>query len=475
MDIRKQFDWQGLLLTPLSDELISRELDENEPAWEYIDGEMVKLGSLAHSSINIEEIQRQALQLFSEKSKDFRLMVHLLRTLQHGSNPAELILAMELLADYIQHYWQTAWPQKPLLKRRLAQQVIKRFDSAQPGFCEQADETQREEAQGALAHLAQCWHTDEPALAKEIDQLRPRYARKPQPKPITAPAEPAETAAQSAGASTSAPIPAVTVDSDGEKAWKQTLLTVADLLCERQPDSPVGYRLRRYAIWHTLTTTPTANGAGKTPLAPASADRTADYLTKLPAADKSLLQQIEQSLTLAPYWLDGHALAAQAAGKLGYTAVADAIRDELRAFLDRLPVLQNLHFSDMSPFISDATLNWLHPPTATTVNSGTAQEQDAIWHCFQQHGLEAALNAAEQHQQQLTEPRDHFYGQLLTAQLLEQAGMSALAQQHYRQLLQAGQHLSLSHWEPGLLAVLAEKAAMTSPSKATTANRSVNP
>ncbi|NDL01685.1 type VI secretion system ImpA family N-terminal domain-containing protein, partial [Photorhabdus bodei] len=176
------------------------------------------------------EIQRQALQLFSEKSKDFRLMVHLLRTLQHGSHPAELILAMELLADYIQHYWQTAWPQKPLLKRRLAQQAIKRFGSAQPGFCEQADETQREEAQGALAHLAQCWHTDEPALAKEIDQLRPRYARKPEPKP--APAEPTETTAQSANTSTlaSIPIPDVTVDSSGEKAWKQTLLTVADLL-----------------------------------------------------------------------------------------------------------------------------------------------------------------------------------------------------------------------------------------------------
>ncbi|PQQ35867.1 type VI secretion system protein TssA, partial [Photorhabdus luminescens] len=103
----------------------------------------------------------------------------------------------------------------------------------------------------------------------------------------------------------------------------------------------------------------------------------------------------EQSLTLAPYWLDGHAIAAQAAEKLGYRPVADAIRDELRAFLDRLPVLQNLSFSDMSPFISDAALNWLHPPATAAVSRGATQEQDAIWQCFQQHGLEAALNAAE--------------------------------------------------------------------------------
>ncbi|MGS0628961.1 MULTISPECIES: type VI secretion system protein TssA [Photorhabdus] len=475
MDIRKQFDWQGLLLTPLSDELTSKELDENEPAWEYIDGEMIKLGSLAHSTINIEEIQRQALQLFSEKSKDFRLMVHLLRTLQHSGNPAELILAMELLADYIKHYWQPAWPQKPLLKRRLAQQVIKRFDSAQASFCEQADETQREEAQGALAHLAQCWHTDEPALAKEIDQLRSRYARKPTPKPVAAPAEPTENTAQPTISPALTPAPDIAVDSTSEKAWKQTLLTVADLLCERQPDSPTGYRLRRYATWHTLTTAPIANGEGKTPLAPISADRTADYLAKLPAADKPLLQQIEQSLTLAPYWLDGHAIAAQAAEKLGYTAVASAIRDELKAFLDRLPILQTLYFSDMSPFISAATLNWLHPPATAAGNGGSTQDQEAIWQCFQQHGLEAALNAAEQHQQQLTEPRDQFYGQLLTAQLLEKAGMTALAQQHYRHLLQAGQHMLLTHWEPGLLAGLAEKASINCTSKDTAANRSVNP
>ncbi|WP_420848371.1 type VI secretion system domain-containing protein [Photorhabdus namnaonensis] len=64
-------------------------------------------------------------------------------------------------------------------------------------------------------------------------------------------------------------------------------------------------------------------------------------------------------------------MAAQAAEKLGYRSVADAIRDELSAFLDRLPVLQRLHFSDRSPFISDATLNWLHPPA--TVNNGTTQ------------------------------------------------------------------------------------------------------
>ncbi|MBD2780178.1 type VI secretion system protein TssA [Xenorhabdus szentirmaii] len=483
MDIRTQFDWFGSLLTPLSDEQIGKVLGDNEPAWEYIDSEMIKFGSLSHDSLDLEEIRRQALQLLRETSKDFRLMVHLLRTLQHAGYSAELVLAMELLTEYVKNYWDKAWPTKPVMKRRLAQQVLKRFDSAQGSFTEQASPSERDDAQGALAHLAQCWHSLEPDLAKEVDQLRTRYNRQPETAPTeTKPASVAagpssdssatETLAQTSQGQNSVPMPNVDVNSSSEKAWKQTLLTVADLLCERHPESPLGYSLRRHAVWHTITTAPMANATGKTPLAPISADRTADYLARLPTADNKLLQQIEQSLTLAPYWLDGHEIAAKAALQLGYKEVAQAIRYELNAFLTRLPVLKTLSFSDMSPFISPENLEGLKPEPATTSKGAVSADQEAIWQCFAQQGLEAALKMLEEHQQQLTEPRDQFYGQLLNAQLLEEAGMASLAQQHYRNLLHTGQHMLLTQWEPSLLALLAEN--LSSPSEPAS-NRSVNP
>ncbi|MBD2796924.1 type VI secretion system protein TssA [Xenorhabdus sp. 18] len=480
MDIRTQFDWFGSLLAPLSDEQIGKGLADNDPTWEYIDSEMMKFGSLSHGSLDVEAIQRQALQVLRENSKDFRLVVHLLRTLQHVGNPAELILAMELLADYVKNYWEKGWPTKPQLKRRLAQQVLKRFDAAQGSFIERASKSERDEAQGALAHLAQCWHANEGELAKDVDQLRIRYNRQPEAVPVEikpAPASTAEPTAPAPQGGEVAPMPEVDVNSSSDKAWKQTLMTVADLLCERHPDSPIGYFLRRHAVWHTITAAPMANAAGKTPLAPASADRTADYLARLPAADNKLLQQIEQSLTLAPYWLDGHAIAAQAALQLGYGHVAQAMRDALNAFLDRLPVLKTLSFSDMSPFISPETLDWLAPEPVATGQGSLSADQAAIWQCFQQQGLAAALNMLEAHQQQLTEPRDQCYGQLLNAQLLEEAGMTALAQQHYRNLLHTGQHMQLTQWEPSLLALLTEKLAEKGPSslKETAANRSVNP
>ncbi|GHK35208.1 hypothetical protein ECZU06_23330 [Escherichia coli] len=73
----------------------------------------------------------------------------------------------------------------------------------------------------------------------------------------------------------------------------------------------------------------------------------------------ALWQQVEKSLLLAPYWLDGHYLSAQTALRLGYKQVADAIRDEVTGFLARLPALINLLFNDRTPFVSEQTKQWL--------------------------------------------------------------------------------------------------------------------
>lgn len=456
MEITSQHPWQALLLTPLAPEQIAQALADDDPQWEFIDGQMVKLGSLAHSTLKIDDIQQQAMELLSQKSKDFRLMVHLLRTLQHAGDPSELMLAISLLADYVQHFWTSAWPQNLLHKRRFAQQILKRFDSASNSFSQKASDAQRENVQGLLARLAQVWHDSEPVLAKEVDGLRSSYVRKPER--MVEVVKQAEHSSQASATGVVSPIPrlnpSLTIDNSNDKAWRQTLLKMADMLCELQPEVAMGFRLRRHAIWGTLTAPPMAQPDGRTPLATVSADRTADYLARLNNADVSLWQQVEESLMLAPYWLDGHVLSAQIASRLGYDAVAQAIRDELDTFLVRLPALRTLFFNDMTPFLSSESADWLQQG-AGHQGGDTTLEQDEIWQCYQQQGLEAALQMINQQPQ--SEPRIRFYHQLLSAQLFEKAGLTALAQQQYHSLLQVGQQLQLSEWEPSLIALLTEK------------------
>lgn len=250
MDITSQHPWHALLLTPLSAEQTANALPEDDPRWEYIDGQMVKLGSLAHSTLNLEEIQRQLIGMLAETSKDFRLMVHLLRTLQHGGNPEQLLLAVSLLTCYVQQFWSVAWPQSPVHKRRFAQQILKRFDSASEGFNQLATDEQRESMQDFLARLAQVWHDDEADLAQPLDGLRICYARLPKRMLQPAASDPQQAPLSAPSVSTTAPV--LTVDNSSDKAWRQTLLKMADILCDLQPDTAIGFRLRRHAVWGQL-------------------------------------------------------------------------------------------------------------------------------------------------------------------------------------------------------------------------------
>ncbi|RNL75592.1 type VI secretion system protein TssA [Citrobacter sp. MH181794] len=460
MDIHNPDVWLSHLLEALPEEKLASKLSDENPQWEYIDGEIVKLGSLNHAHLDVPELQRQGLQLLASESKDFRLVSHLLRTLQHAGNP---LLALSVLTQYVTHYWTIAWPQSAANKKRFADQILKRFEPGMGGFAATSTPDQRDALLGELAKLAQCWQTcGMPELASATDDLFAQYQRAfRDSSPVAAPPVPPTigTTIPEVVPVTAAPAPVVNIDSHDDKAWRDTLLKVAGILCERQPASPQGYRLRRHALWQNITSAPQAEGDGRTPLAAVSADMVADYQARLTRADMTLWQQVEQSLLLAPYWLDGHHLSAQIAQQLGHADVAQAVRDEVRRFAARLPALASLLFNDRSPFISAATRQWLadepQKPAAVVVATDDLTQQ--VWQCWQEQGLEGALVLAEK--QPGNTPRSQFYRQYLTAQLLEVSGMTQLAQYHYQMLFKVGLNTMLSDWEPALLEQLETKLA----------------
>lgn len=467
MDLRDPNIWISHLLENLPEEKLTSGLKDDNPDWEYIDGEIVKLGSLTHSQLDVPELQRRGLVLLSSESKDFRLLAHLLRTLQHAGDP---LLALRLLALYVEHYWTVAAPQNIAHKRRFAAQVIKRFDAGVAGFAENAATVQRDNLPGELAKLAQCWQAqNEPELAQATDDLFSLYQRAFRdtasvPATSSSAQQAVVTTARDASQSNIAgnvavapPTPQITIDSQDDRAWRDTLLKVAAILCERQSDSPQGWRLRRHALWQSITSTPQADSDGRTPLAAVPVDMVSDYQSRINSADMALWQQVEQSLLLAPYWLDGHYLSAQAALHLGYKQVAEAIRDEVICFLERLPALTTLLFNDRTPFVSEKTKQWLasSPASPAAPVIQTNEDIQAARACFSAQGLEAALRYLDMLPE--GDPRDCFHRQYLAAQLTEEAGLTQLAQQQYRMLFSAGLRMMLADWEPSLLVQLEQK------------------
>lgn len=321
-----QHPWCARLLTSLPDEQIRGAVLADEPRWDYVETELVKLGSLAHSQVDLNAVAEACLGLLESRTKDMRVLAQLLRCLQHPAKATPLGAAISLLEAWIQAYWLLAWPGNASQKQRLMVQIVKRFEGALPRICESASAAELAQLLAQAEQLERVWLAQCPdkgelldplvmglkrAQCQQVAQAEANAAGQPQSSGAAAAGSPASVASTASGAgamvlSGGGGSAGVDVDSSNDRAWRQTQLKVAELLIERQPEAAVGYRLRCHAVWAGITAVPMSGAGNKTPLAPMSADMVDEYRGAMNAPDQGLWQRIEQSLTLAPYWFEGH-------------------------------------------------------------------------------------------------------------------------------------------------------------------------
>ncbi|MCC5883328.1 MAG: type VI secretion system protein TssA [Halomonas sp.] len=454
------------LLAALPPEGIGRPLvDSADYGW--LDEEMMKIGSLQHGGVDWEGAETRAVRLLCEIGKDLKVLGHLLHCLQRDGDGVRFALSLRLLAGSLDRWWDAAYPyggpQGERLRPRLFLQFTQRalalaetldFDNA-------ADEHQACEA--ALATLLEAARSrqlpDEPL--EDLKRLL-RQARPSQAAAHVAPASKGAAAegATAANAATTTPkLPEMRLEAGNERGNRQSLLKMADFLNEQSLGDPLGYRLRRHAIWHAIQALPGTRDGVRSELAPPAADRVAEYRETLSrGGDVELWKRIENSLAVSPYWLEGHRLSASVAERLGHPRCAAAIRDEASRFVERLPGIESLTFNDGSPFVDDETLQWLQAVPAGTAAGG----QEAGGDPWQEglgvareklaaEGLEAALVGLDRGLAEARSPREVAYWRLASADLLSDAGLVALAAQHYRAVHASLTGLGLEQWEPALL------------------------
>lgn len=455
--------WLQRVLAPLSKEKTTAKVNEESPLWEEVDSGIARLGSLTHEHVDIPRIQEHCLILLEQESKDFRIVIHLLRTLQHGGHPEQVVLAGVLLTEYLRHFASTAWPQDARIRVRLLQQVLKRFEGVAGYFSQRCDEVERKQFRETMVVLSEMLCSFDATLSSEVSSLMQIYDRSasdasvrkedevPQTKPAISSLIPSATAG-------------FDIATDSERAWRQSLLKVADLLCESHPAEPVGYLVRRHAIWGNLNSAPASKDGIKTQLAAVSPDRVSDYRNRM-AIDPQVWKEIETSLTLAPWWFDGHYLSSLRAELSGYHEVAQAIRESVARLINRLPGIEKMQFSDGTSFASPDTCLWIMDVEKESEHHKLAiNDDESLWHEFHVNGLQAALNKLEDLQKKETcaDPRFYFYNQLTTARLLEEAGLSELAQHQFCSLWKSIRTLSLEEWEPSLMTFLKQYISDTS-------------
>ena len=473
MEVLIDNPWKEQILSPIQSEI---DIDE-DLEWLELDSDMVKLGSLEHQTLNISHLRHLAAQLLSTKSKDLRILAHFLRTLQHSGKVTELLIGLESFADYVENYWETSPPSQKIRKERLTQQIFKRFENMASYFSQDSSRLEKDQAKQQFARLIEFWK-DNVKLKAELEQLLQRYTftdkqihqndnvsdssgdEKPNSgRKIITESEHSTSDLRNISSEKEVIKPIVepvSIDTSNDRAWKNTLLKVADYLIERDFSNPIGYQLRRFAIWSLITVAPLAEN-DRTQLAAVSQDRINDYKILIEKALSSdVWKEIEYSLTLAPYWIEGHYLSAKVAERMSYPQVAKAIKESVLSFIERLPELKQLKFNDGTPFISDECSSWLYDNNE--INQALVSDiqlNEQIGDYYKEQGILNTLKFIND--QSYTDLRSQIYAQLSSIELLEKEGLHNLAKQQYFTLEQAISPIMVKDWEPSLFTLLHDK------------------
>lgn len=479
MQVIEQHPYVEQVVTPLGGESAVGNALGEDAALGFLEDEIMKVGSLAHTDIDWGKVESESLKILSARSKDLKVLGFLLIALQRGGDGERFVLSLYLLNGVLDAWWEEGWPypgdKGKRARRMLFTQMLQRAAKGVAGlsfdasvgdgrsFCLEilaklaAQAQQREWPDDALADLKRAVEKlprPQEAVAASETESATTADRSSTTNSDSAKATPAPSAAP-AGSS----LGALTLDPGNERATRQSLLKVADMLTETEPQRPLGYQVRRYALWQSITSVPPTRDGKRSDLAAVSADRVADYREALEKApDQALWQRIEQSLAVSPFWLEGHHLSASVATALGCDACAEAIRAAVNEFVDRLPQLAELTFNDGTPFLSPDTEEWCASAPASKSGSpsgGVAnhweQAYDTARELVAQKGLAPAMQLLEDGLAGAREPREQFYWRLASARLMKESGLVSLASQQIQDLQQQVAGLVIENWEPALL------------------------
>lgn len=367
-----------------------------ESAFESVEREIAKLDSLtAEDPPRWREVLATSHEILQQQSKDFLVICYLTRALCETSVIDGLQQGLSIAAGVVEHFWEHAFPPVKRARGRaqafewLVEKSHSLLDKYQPSLSHlekiknleatviALDNTLVEKMGDAGPNMAdfrqrfrrmrQGLEMEQQANVRRVEASRPA---------VTASRE--ETSAQSYGESApSANLAAPTIPSAGSsasdkdviaiyRAVQDPLRSVSQYLRAKSLTDPEAYRINRFVTWLGIAQLPPATD-NKTQLKPVPKDKVS-ACQALFAEQRwtELLPELENSLSRAPYWLDGHRWVCEALQALKADDAAAAVKDGVRAFVSRLPNVMQLRFSDDTAFADEQTRQWIQREVFTS-------------------------------------------------------------------------------------------------------------
>ena len=110
MQAVEQHPYVEQVLNRLSGESATGENLMDDPTMEYLENEIMKVGSLAHTGVEWGKVESESLRLLSDTSKDLKVLGFLMLCLQRGGNGERFALSLYLLHRVLDSWWHDAWP-----------------------------------------------------------------------------------------------------------------------------------------------------------------------------------------------------------------------------------------------------------------------------------------------------------------------------------------------------------------------------
>lgn len=443
--------------------------------FDALKSEMGKLGG-----IDVDLIEEKASSILKEKSKDIRVMCFLAYAMLRQEKWAEIADIFQGMTSLVTENWDAVHPERVRAKQLALKWLSEdRFGSLL------AEKKPEEDAHDDLHRLVEALTALRPILDEKFPDGAPfpsslfksaqAWEKATKPKPQEQPAaSPAPSSSPGAASGGSAPAAAAQAGGapelmDTPKQAQMIVRRPARFLQEKEPQKIMGFRLMRSVRWDIFENLPPAQD-GKTQLPGPNPQQRAFFENTLNQGDwKTLHEKAEEVFCGGSnhLWLDLQRYSATACKEMGklYEPVRSMIIFELGYLLKRLPGIENLSFSDGSPFCDGVTTTWITEEVLPAFSGGDGngggggasgsadpldEERKEINGLVAGGQIQQALAVAQTAIRNSANEEDNFRRSILLGQVLMKAKQPDIALSIFESLDEKISSYQLDKWNPDL-------------------------
>jgi type VI secretion system protein VasJ len=460
-----------------------------DPAFDELQIEVDKLSSpAAAGSVNWEKVCRFASEILMNRSKDLVTAGYLAVSLIYRRGNDGLALGLGLYLDLLENFWEDLHPPKHRARGRiraiewwaektetaLKQQKDLLFSTTQLDLIGNNLSrleillSERFESPPSLVGIREFLN----GFSSEKVETSRSESRVPPVSDQVEEAPSRQAASDEFLNGTGSASRNILSNNEAENALQEGMNRIREAsfyLWQQDLAVSIAYRMTRKAAWASVEELPpAANGKTRIP-PPTSVEKNLLFELRNKGDAEALLKAAEVRITQYIFWLDLNRLSAEALARLGtrFEKAHNAVCQETAFLLQRLPGLENLSFSDGTPFATPETKQWLEslicrgtssyeiPPSFSDtplveMETGIGKSVDEIQLMLRKGQIVEAMENAQEKLRASSSRREKLLWRLALSRMLVDIGKAKLALPHIDQILMDMDRHELEEYEPSL-------------------------